>query len=1032
MATENEHSGTLRTNYEASIARLEDIPVVESNRDRLLHRLVRGSESTLRPLLENHVLTVLVDIRRKRLAGYPDAFADAQSTAKVTFYADKLRGNIKGWVKRLDAYIDQNWRSGRADSIAMQTARKLADSLKVVLSDTDIAEKEIYFSMLRTVTAIREQANLYTRQVEESGDTEPALALLLAYLKNYSNTADIFNRRFASLPGLYFREILHAEPQASEPDNAYVIVTLMEEAGSFTLPAETPFPAEEELVYKTVKEEYISPMRCVEVNTVYQDKGMLYKHPLLQGTEQPFAHGKSLSIGWQIESFMLVLEEGERKVTVLFSLTADSVLSDSLPADTLALQLSGEEGWTERMCQCSIKGRQIVIDFTLKQGETAPAACTEEMHGTVTEYPALRLLTGKSQWVSRFKFDAVEIQTRVSGIRNFTLHNELGQVDTNQPFSPFGIQAECGVSFLFGNEEIGLKALQEVHIKGKWQKLPKTRKDFNSLYKEYGVKADSFTISTEYQKEGRWYPCGSGQKLFCPDKEELTDTEIAFHIHDEASESYEYNCDKDGFFRVTLEAPAIGFGTDAYRKQFMKVMMHNSHCKEKNSWELPEEPSVPLLADVELSYIALERTRLADIKKSSIRLNRITALSELEVLPIGEADTQPFLLPISTEHMLYFAFAHAEGAKTVRMYIDMALPGERIPFGSPQPGQSVKTNWELWNGSDWQAIDPESVKAEETCGLTQSGFIEITLPVKIGSKHTDKQGRIWLRAALTGDVSACLAIRNVWTNCIRVVSVNGDGTPLPAGTLQELEEIDERIENIMQPLSGFGGRQAETETQCAVRQQMRIHNRHRAVTMKDYEEIVLEHFPEVDKAQCISIPKENAPSEICLVVFSRAEDNRYFLSPAWKLEEIRRTVSCYASPFVPLKVFNPKYEKIEVYCRVVLRDDVQDESKVLRQLVVLAQNCIAPWYRTEEIPDSGQYFSYKELHARMANHEDLMGLVSLEVGGISLPNVDIDTEDHIFKGSEPWSILLPKIEIELLSPGDGIEGAEIGGNFIIG
>ena len=45
--------------------------------------------------------------------------------------------------------------------------------------------------------------------------------------------------------------------------------------------------------------------------------------------------------------------------------------------------------------------------------------------------------------------------------------------------------------------------------------------------------------------------------------------------------------------------------------------------------------------------------------------------------------------------------------------------------------------------------------------------------------------------------------------------------------------------------------------------------------------------------------------------------------------------------------------------------------------------------------------------------------------------MDVETEDHVFKGSKPWRILLPAIKIELLSPGDGIEKAEIGGNYII-
>ena len=1027
MAMNNRHNGTLRTEYEAGQARLDGFQALTSDLRTLLHRLEK-SAGTLRPLLENHVLSVLADISRKQLSGYSESFADAQGTAEVARYAEKLKGDVEDWSRRLEAYIFQSLKSGWTDSIAVKIAQKLDDSLKAALPDGNVAKKEDYYRMLRTITAIQEQADRYTKQAEESGDTEPALALLLAYLKNYGGITATFNHRLASLPDIYLREILHTEPKVAGPDNAYVVITSTEETEGFTLPAGAVFPAGTELVYKTEKEEYISPMRCVEADAVYQDHGVLYRHSLLQETKEPFAHGKALYIGWQIESPMLVLEEGERKVAVLFSLTTDSILPDSFPANALTLQLSNEEGWTERTCRYTIEDRQLVVNFIIGQEEAAPTACTEEIHGTVTEYPALRLLTDHPRWSSRLSIDGVEIQAEVTGIRHFTLSNELSEADTAQPFQPFGIQGRRGASFLLRSTEIGLKPLLEVRLKGTWKNLPETEAEFNNLYKEYDTHADLFTVSVEYRQDGMWKGCGEGQKLFRFDADGNMDkAEISFISGEkENPDEYEGPCDKEGLFRVTLKSPAIGFGMEAYRKQFMEVMMHNSRCKKKELKEIPQEPSEPLLTDVELSYRAK-----ADRKDSIIRLSRITGWPEQEPQTVGQGEIQSFLLPAPAEHLILFAFTRATGERKVRMYIDTALPKERIPFGSPQPGQNVKAGWELWNGTGWQTISPESVKTEQTCGLTQSGFIEITLPEKINDNYIDGQGRWWLRAALMGDVSACLATRGVWTNCIRVTAVNGDGTPLPAGTLQELEEIDGRIESITQPLPGFGGRTAETETQHAVRQQMRLHNRHRAVTMKDYEELVLEHFPEVDKAQCIVLPKENAPSDICIVVFSRMEDSRYFLSPAWKLEEIRRTVGRYTSPFVSLKVVNPQYEEMEVYCRGMLRDNVQDESRVLQQLIVLAQNCIAPWYRKKEIPDPRQSFSYKELHARMANHEALLRLVSLKVGGVSLPDVNVETEDHVFKGSEPWNILLPKIKIELFSPGNGIEEAEIGRNFII-
>lgn len=1045
MATETRHSGTLRTDQEANLARPGDFPVMEGDRDRLLHRLVRGSKGALRSLLENHVLTVLADIRRKRLSGYGDTFADAQGTAALARYTQKLRENVEDWKTRLEAYLQVCWQRTGHDTPAAEVAHELYERLSESLPQGKDTDKQDYYRMLRTVTAIQENIDCYRQQAEEGGGTEPSLALLLAYLKNYGSIADTFNRRLALLPELYLHDILHARPKAAEPDNTYVVITPTETVGGFILAKGTAFPAGEELVYSTTKEEYLSPMQCAMVNAVYispQKLSGLYRQPLpcqdAPNAQPLFTHGKELHIGWQITSPMLVLNEGIRKVNVCFYLTADSPAPDISTENSFILQLSTAEGWTQQSATCTIDRHSIRFDFMIERKDIIPALCLEEVHDRVTEYPALRILTDNTnspyRWAKEITVDTVEIQTEVSGIRNFTLCNELGEADTTQPFQPFGIQGERDAWFLFGNGEMGLKPLQKATLKGKWKGLPETKAEFDRLYWGYDADADAFTVATDYRQDGEWKQCGKGQKLFNFDTEtNVLRANIIIPFGDGINSFNTSDYDKDGFFRVTLESPSIGFGTEAYRKRFMEVMIHNSRCKEKHRREIPWEPSVPLLADTELSYTATAKISPADRNSPIIRLERITALPEQIPCATDGNGAFPFLLSAPAEYLLYFAFARAEGEKTVRMYIDMALPGEHIPFGCPQPDKRIQVRWELWNGISWQSIPSESVEAEETNGFTQSGFVEITLPGIIDGRHTDRQDRMWLRAALTGDISASLAIRNVWTNCIRVTADNGDGTPLPAGTVVGTTEVDGRLESVAQPLPGFGGRTAETETQYAVRQQMRLHNRHRAVTMRDYEELVLEHFPEVDKVQCLSIPCKDASLEVCLVVFSRAEDSRYFLSPAWKLEEIRRKVSRYMPSYVPLKVFNPVYEQKEIYFKAVLRDKVQDDGRTLRQLVVLAQDYIAPWYRKGEIPETGRIYSCKALYARMANHENLMPEAELKVDDIVMTfnDIELKKEDKTFGVSHPWNVLLPKVKIELLSSGDGIGKAGIEKNFII-
>ena len=1050
MATETRHSGTLRTDYEADRARMDDLRPLTADTDILLHRLIQasrempyrdadGREGTLTPLLENHVLTVLADIRRKRLTGYGGTFAGAQGTAEQARYARKLEKNVEGWARRLEAYLNVCLPTTGTDSASAEVARELLDRLKNALQGMADENNRRYYRMLRTVTSIQENADRYLQRASENGDTEPAIALLLAHLKNYAGIAEAFNRRFASLPELYRREVLHAALKEAVPDSAYLILTPT--GKGFTLAQGTAFAAGEDLTYKTTQREYISPMRCVGAHALHKDKDGVHIQKLnIEDTstaETLFTGGEELRTGWQIESPMLVLEEGRREVEIRFVLY--KAQTDGGTKQGFTVEYATAEGWTNAKVKCELSGNELAFSFTIERDGIAPTPCTQDLHGIATAYPALRILTTNKDyptWADGLNFREVRITVEVNGIRNFTFLNELGEADTTQPFAPFGMQAERGAWFIFGNEETGMKPLKEVTLTGKWQKFPETRKDINDIYGGYNVDASNFQVRTEYQKNKDWQK-GDKQPLFRFDSGgnmEGMNLLFTFSTNTPATRAdsthYEYARDKDGFFRVTLDSPDIGFGAAAYRERFAEVMIRNSRRKEKDMEALPKEPPVPLLADVEMAYKAEDTAKLSTCTSASICLSRITELPGQKPFPLDDEETQPLLPTFSGDRLLYFHFHDVKKEKVLRVYADMALPQERIPYDLPQPGQSARLSWEYMSGGKWEKIPPEAVTAEETAGLSRSGFIEIELS-GLKKEYADDNGQMWLRASVTGDTSACLALRGVWTNCIKATADGGDGSSLPAGTIQGTVEEDGRIGSVTQPLPGFGGIPAETESRSASRQSIRLHNRHRAVTPKDYEELVMEHFPEIEKAQCFTQKADDGRTTTSLVVFSRAEDSRYFLSPAWKLSEIRNVLEQHAPPFVRLQVVNPVYQKVAVTCKAVLQEHITDEAAVLRGLASLARNYLAPWLAKEEIPAFRQCYSYKELHARLANHEAVMRLALLEVDGRSLEKVDYDTEDIPIRGEHPWSIPVPDIEVELLSPSDGIGESEIGANFII-
>ena len=109
MTTDNEHSGIAPHRLRSRSGEARRLPALTADWRTLLHRLIRASRVKSPPaLLANNVLTVMADIRRKKLSGYGDTFADAQGTAKQIYYAAKLQKTSEGWVVRLENYLNKH------------------------------------------------------------------------------------------------------------------------------------------------------------------------------------------------------------------------------------------------------------------------------------------------------------------------------------------------------------------------------------------------------------------------------------------------------------------------------------------------------------------------------------------------------------------------------------------------------------------------------------------------------------------------------------------------------------------------------------------------------------------------------------------------------------------------------------------------------------------------------------------------------------------------------------------------------------
>lgn len=271
----------------------------------------------------------------------------------------------------------------------------------------------------------------------------------------------------------------------------------------------------------------------------------------------------------------------------------------------------------------------------------------------------------------------------------------------------------------------------------------------------------------------------------------------------------------------------------------------------------------------------------------------------------------------------------------------------------------------------------------------------------------------------------------IYLNCIRVRAIGGEGASLPAGTITAPARPDGRLLSVTQIRPGSGGRPAETEAQAAVRQRIRTATRNRAVCSSDYEQLLLERFPEVEKACCV--PPCGGGSGLRIVVFPKPEARSYPFLPSWRLSEMERSVREAASPFAEIEVVNPVYEPVDVHFSAMLKRRPCDRGAVKRRIERRIRTFLMGWYVEGALPDLGVRYSRNALLSRIGNDECIERIGSLSLSGRHRTRQADAGEDLFYEAADRCGILyVRRLSVELEEYRSGVEEARIGSSFAIG
>lgn len=777
-----------------------------------------------------------------------------------------------------------------------------------------------------------------------------------------------------------------------------------------------------------------------------------------------------------------------------------------LLSDAFLLHLSGAAGWLRvehpRFLRRPEAAEWVDVSFRLEADAPAVIECGRELHGMNVDppRPCLRFELNPDARVFAYTFfrdlvlAEVAIRVRVRGLGGLELRGGLGPIQGDQPFPPFGAVPIQGSFLEMGHWEIRQKLLENLGFTLDWLNLPKPPDSLRTWYQGYpqGMDNGSFqarllmragTVWKEVRRDPAQGPSVFPLfEQFDPADERLLPHTVQRFVFEPAlrlgqgERGEAVGANPPGVLRLELAEPAIGFGHEVYPKVLAQAALANSRTPAEDGKpppvNLPNPPFVPQAKALTLEYTAAERL-LLDRQAPPGEAARIHLAY---LMPFGYSDTgqgtRTLFPSYEAEGHLHIGLAGLEPGQTLTLLFQVRDRNAAVLEGTDDNASHVR--WSYLARNLWHRFEPASIVRDTSAGLLRSGIITLRIPPDIDAANTSMTpGLYWLQASVRRRPYAWPNIVAIYPQAATATRVNSQGEAalggvLPAGMVKEFAAKTPAIATIRQPLPSQSGRAGETAAQFHTRVSERLRHKQRAVQPADYERIVLDAFPEIGQAKCLTPNNSQgyrvpalAPGEVMLVVVPVRDAAGSFLEPKvprYLLQSIEEALAGYASPSVHrIRVRSPAYERIKLYATLRLRPGYESGPTV-RRLNEDVARFLAPWRYEAETP-LGIGGGMGQAH-RLWMHIESLPYVD-ELAGLSLLHTyrkgevyrarywppegaaaDV-RQDAPIVVSTPWSVLVPADGQDILvldsgrrdrrtQPRVGLGVLELGVDWVVG
>lgn len=486
----------------------------------------------------------------------------------------------------------------------------------------------------------------------------------------------------------------------------------------------------------------------------------------------------------------------------------------------------------------------------------------------------------------------LNIAVQVSGSNALVLQSDSAIINPNKPFKPLGVNPTVDSSFLIGSTEIFSKEISDMSIHVEWQDLPfSSMKDYYNQYDpndNISLDNESFEADFEVLVDRNWQtPDVSGDPLTLSLFETiLSSGHVSFTRTFDIGNLQKFRRDpfmskvenyslstKRGFARLVLRHTQNAVGSDAIieafgHKEYPNILTDRVILKNQApATLLPKAPYTPTIKTISINYSSdLDIPLNADSSEREFE-NRIEQFYNLDLF--GYKEVHPYLtesieigiklLPqIDEEGALYIGLNNLNLPQNISFYFQLADGTANPNLAAPEVKYSILSN------NDWIQLPGSSITLDSTNGLLRSGIVKLDLPKELtinNSLINDGRELYWIKAYVDNDSDAINRSLQINTQGITASFVD-DGndlnrlrTALPADSITKLRFGDAAIKKVFQPFSSFGGKVKEESVDFYTRVSERLRHKSRAITIYDYERLVLENYPSVYRVKCLNHTK---------------------------------------------------------------------------------------------------------------------------------------------------------------------------------